>query len=434
MSHLIIEIGKEIGQELTIPETGMKFGRSPANNIVLDDDAVMLFHGRFFFKSDGSLWVTDFGAGEKTRVGGEPIDEHQLKTGDLVSVGHTAFRVINIHKDSVEETPNQPVKAIEVEAIDLGFKHSKNKLERAAETKGPASRLSHRLTLVATAFLTLLVVFLVLFSIQKIMAGNAANGTEKEYLTFKYERVDGNDNNIFRYYLELDLDGNLTLSMKDLDSKRKFDRTVKISSNVIKKLSGQVEKTGFYALEGDQIGKEPGYNLYDLVVQRNGLMKHVKVHNVNKPSDASQKITALLEEFARSQLDIPLSWTRSTEELFELATAAFDVGQKKWEAREVRSANLAEAIVNFQETVKCLVDFEPKPELYLQAEKLLEESEALRDKRYEDYMFAADRAIRLKQWNEARKSLRYLQDLIPTDDKRYDEIRRKLIGVEERLR
>ncbi len=434
MSHLIIEIGKEVGRELTIPEAGMKFGRSPANDIVLDDNAVMLFHGRFFFKSDGSLWVTDFGAGEKTRVGGEPIDEHQLNTGDLVSVGNTAFRVINIHKDLVEEIRTAPVKEIEVETIDLGFKRSKNKLEGAAETKGPASRLSHRLTLVATAFLTLLVVFLLLFSVQKIISGNDANGVEKKYLMLKYERVVGNNNNIFRYHLELDIDGNLTLSMNDLDSKRKFDRTVKISPNVIKTLSGQIEKTGFFALEGNQIGEEPGYNLYDVAILRNGLMKHVKVLNVNKPSDSSRKIAALLEEFARGQLDIPLSWTRSTEELFELAKAAFDVGQKKWEAREVRSANLAEAVVNFQETVNCLVGIEPKPELYLQAEELLEEAVVLRDKRYEDYMFAADRAIRLKQWNEAQRSLRYLQDLIPPDDKRYDEIQRKLIGVEERLR
>lgn len=434
MSHLIIEIGKEVGRELTIPEAGMKFGRSPANDIVLDDNAVMLFHGRFFFKSDGSLWVTDFGAGEKTRVSGEPIDEHQLKTGDLVSVGNTAFRVINIHKDLVEEIRTVPVKEIEVETIDLGFKRSKNKLERAAEIKGPASRLSHRLTLVATAFLTLVVVFLVLFSVQKIISGNDANGVEKKYLALKYERVVGNNNNIFRYHLELDIAGNLTLSMNDLDSKRKFDRTVKISPNVIKTLSGQIEKTGFFALEGNQIGEEPGYNLYDLAILRNGLMKHVKVLNVNKPSDSSQKIAALLEEFARSQLDIPLSWTRSTEELFELAEAAFDVGQKKWEAREVRSANLAEAIVNFQETVNCLVGIEPKPELYLQAEELLEEAVALRDKRYEDYMFSADRAIRLKQWNEAQRSLRYLQDLIPPDDKRYDQVQRKLIGVEQRLR
>lgn len=434
MSHLIIEIGKEVGRELTIPDAGMKFGRSPANDIVLDDNAVMLFHGRFFFKSDGSLWVTDFGAGEKTRVSGEPIDEHQLKTGDLVSVGNTAFRVINIHKDLVEEIRTVPVKEIEVETIDLGFKRSKNKLERAAEIKGPASRLSHRLTLVATAFLTLVVVFLVLFSVQKIISGNDANGVEKKYLALKYERVVGNNNNIFRYHLELDIAGNLTLSMNDLDSKRKFDRTVKISPNVIKTLSGQIEKTGFFALEGNQIGEEPGYNLYDLAILRNGLMKHVKVLNVNKPSDSSQKIAALLEEFARSQLDIPLSWTRSTEELFELAEAAFDVGQKKWEAREVRSANLAEAIVNFQETVNCLVGIEPKPELYLQAEELLEEAVALRDKRYEDYMFSADRAIRLKQWNEAQRSLRYLQDLIPPDDKRYDQVQRKLIGVEQRLR
>ncbi len=79
MSHLIIEQGEAVGTEVSIPMAGMKFGRSPANDLVLKDESVMLFHGRFFFKSDGSLWVTDFGAGEKTTVGGLPIDEHQLK-------------------------------------------------------------------------------------------------------------------------------------------------------------------------------------------------------------------------------------------------------------------------------------------------------------------------------------------------------------------
>ena len=74
MSHLSIEQGKEVGNEITVPTSGMKFGRSPANELVLEDDAAMLFHGRFFFKTDGTLWVTDVGAGEKNTVGGVPVD------------------------------------------------------------------------------------------------------------------------------------------------------------------------------------------------------------------------------------------------------------------------------------------------------------------------------------------------------------------------
>ena len=55
MFHLIIEQGDSIGTEVTVPPSGMKFGRSPANDFVLNDDSVMLFHGRFFFKSDGKF-------------------------------------------------------------------------------------------------------------------------------------------------------------------------------------------------------------------------------------------------------------------------------------------------------------------------------------------------------------------------------------------
>lgn len=436
MSHLIIEIGKHVGTELTIPESGMKFGRSPATDIVLDDDAVMLFHGRFFFKSDGSLWVTDFGAGEKTRVDNEPIDEHQLKVGDLVAVGGTAFRVINVRVDSEQDLLIAPVKEVEAESIDLGFKRSRNRLEKVKEIKAtPSSSLSHRLTLLATAFLTLLVVFLVLFSVKKIIDENSAKDSQKQFLTLAYERVDGTDENIYRYYLELDVKGNLTLAMKDLASNRKYAKTVKVSPDVVLKLSEKIKQAEFFALKGNQVGEERGYDLYNLAIQRNGLLKQVKVLNVNKPSLVVESVIGLLDEFACSQLDIPLGWIRTEAELVQLAEDAFAIGQEQYDARDVRNANLADAIISFNEVVNCLADFNPRRERYLQAEKLLEEAVTLRDQRYEDYMFAADRAIRLKQWTEAQRNLRYLQDLIPDrDDKRYDEIKRKLIKVEERLR
>jgi len=119
MFHLIIEQGNDVGREVTVPSNGIKFGRSPANNLVLDDESVMLFHGRFFFKSDGTLWVTDFGAGEKTVVEGLPVDEYQLKVGELIQIGKTAFRVVNVKPSEQEEVA---VISSGNESIDLGFK------------------------------------------------------------------------------------------------------------------------------------------------------------------------------------------------------------------------------------------------------------------------------------------------------------------------
>jgi|GEM_PF-4702939 len=456
MSHLIIEQGKEVGKEVEVPPAGIKFGRSPANDLVLDDEAVMLFHGRFFFKSDGSLWVTDFGAGEKTRVGGEPIDEHQLKAGDLVEVGTTAFRIINTLKksapapekalvgDSSDDGSNNkepaevtaPEKDETDSEIDLGFKRQK-KTRRSVEKKvehKPGS-LTSRLLQVSVILLVLIVLMVVGPSLLELSKTNVSTIQQEDSLSFTYERVLGTRQNIFRYQLGLDDAGVLSVKIDDLRSNRHQEESKQLSQGVLDQLSIQIESAGFFELSEDSAGvSEDTYNLYDLAIQRNHRFQQIRVLNDTPPPEI-KRTAQIIEDYAVSELSISFTWLKEPEELLQLAESSFALAETRFAERDVRYANLPEAISHYKETILFLETIEPKPPLHFQATRNLDIANEVLDERYNDFLFKADQAIRLKDWQTAAKYLRILAELVPDrSDPRSDKISTKLLNVEQYLR
>ncbi|QBG48012.1 FHA domain-containing protein [Verrucomicrobia bacterium S94] len=447
MSHLIIEQGKEVGREVKVPAAGIKFGRSPANDLVLDDDAVMLFHGRFFFKSDGTLWVTDFGAGEKTTVSGEPVDEHQLKVGDLVEVGHTAFRIINTGR--AEEVPVSAVAGKNEEEcadvpeapeneIDLGFKRHKKTARKKGREKEPPQKgalLTSRLLQVSVILLFLIVLMIVGPSLFELSRTDVPAVEQKESLTFSYERVMGTPRNIFRYHVELDDKGLFSVRIDDLKTNRHQLESKEISDTVIEQLSIGIEAAGFFDVDSDYAGTvENQYDLYKLAVLRNSRFHHITILNWTPPV-AIKRTTQLIEDFAVSELGISFTWMKEPEELMQLAENAFEVGEARYNERDIRYGNLASAIVHLKETMLYLETIEPKPALYHRAAGLLEAAQTEQNVRYEDYLFRSDRAIRLRNWDEAAKYLRILNELIQDrSDPRYEKVSAKLLNVEQHLR
>jgi pSer/pThr/pTyr-binding forkhead associated (FHA) protein len=440
MSHLIIEQGKDVGQEVSVPAAGMKFGRSPANDLVLDDDSAMLFHGRFFFKSDGSLWVTDFGAGEKTMVGGMPIDEYQLKTGDLVEVGATAFRIINTEQDSTagQAAPAAATTQSAPDEIDLGFKGSKKVREPSAvEEKDPGKggSLMHRLMQVLVSLLVLVVLLFVGPELMKIAQDDAPLVEQKQTLAISYERVQADTINIFRYHIEIDEKGNFTINIDDLKNKRHIQKQHQVSDTMMLQLSRSIDDAGFFQIDSDYAGTAQGkYDLYDLTVQRNRRYHHIKVLNRVPPQEIKRTVS-VIEDFALSEVGIPFTFFKENAELMLYAEQAYELGAARFAERDVRHGNLAEAIKNFKEAMVYLETFEPKPALYSQAADGLLRANNDRSKRYEEYMFRADRSIRLREWGVARKHLQILSELVPErEDPRYEKISAKLLNVEQHLR
>ncbi|VGO21493.1 FHA domain-containing protein [Pontiella sulfatireligans] len=455
MSHLIIEQGKGVGAEVSVPSAGMKFGRSPANDLVLEDPAAMLFHGRFFFKSDGSLWVTDFGAGEKTVVGGIPIDEYQLKSGDLVEVGETAFRIINTTQEDavapppappapvpVPEPPPPPAPAAALggEEIDLGFKggrKTRSKPQAAVEATPQQAKgsLMHRLMQVIVILLVLGVLVFIVPQLLEMVEDTPEVVVKKETMALSYERVQADTRNIFRYYLELDEKGNLSMAIDDLKNNRHIQKQKKVEETVMLHLAVSIDDAGFFEVDSDYAGTSQGqYDLYDIAVQRNRRFQQIKVLNREPPAEIKRTVS-VIEDFALSELGISHTFFKDNAKLLELAEEALNLGGARYAERDVRYGNLAEAIRNYSEAMLYLETFEPKPAIYRKASEGLLRANTERNDRYKEHMFSAEQSIRLQEWDAASKQLRILSELIPErNDPRHDTISSKLLNVEQHLR
>jgi hypothetical protein len=400
----------------------------------------MLFHGRFFFKSDGSLWVTDFGAGEKTMVGGVPIDEHPLKVGDLVAVGGTAFRVIgtSLAGQAAAAAAVDPfsTSGLEQDEIDLGFKKEKKSrhIPSKKEHHKPAS-ITSRLLQVAVIVLVLVVLMIVGPSLMEMSKSDVKVVQQEETLTLSYERVQGDTKNIFRYHLELDDKGMFSVKIDDLKTNRHQIESRQISETLLVQLSHSIEAAGFFDVDSDYAGTAADqYDLYDIAVQRNRQFHHIRVLNWTPPA-AIKRTTQVIEDFAISELGISFTWMKEPAELMLLAKAAFELGEARFAERDVRYGNLASSISHFKETMLYLETIEPKPGLYRQASIAYEAAVQEQGIRYEDYMFRADRAIRLKDREEAAKYLRILLELVQDrSDPRYDKISAKLLNIEQHLK
>jgi len=123
------------------------------------------------------------------------------------------------------------------------------------------------------------------------------------------------------------------------------------------------------------------------------------------------------------------------EKLIDLACTASLLGRSLYDQREVKHDNLAKAIRSLHEVEWYLETIEPKPDFYAGTVALRKEAEREMQATADDLMFLAERAIRLKDWNEAALQLRLLCEKIPDRaDSRHQNARKKLLAVERHLK
>ncbi len=433
MSHLIIEQGKEVGKEISVPASGIKFGRSPANDLVLEDEVLMLFQGRFFFKSDGTLWITDFSVGEKSHIGGVPIDEQQLKVGDLVEVGSTAFRVISTRQG--EGAAPAPLPVVKDEKIDLGFKP-------AAKTHRDSPAKSHEkhaspIFRILQVLVIVLILLLVVVGATEVMRSkkSSGNGVRMKGIFFNYEFVHGSGRNIFRYTVDLTPDGVVTLRADDVRS-RQFSKSAQLSAEELATLKRRIENSDFFKVTSDHVGKTSNdqYDLCDIALGCDGQFNHVRVLNREIPADVRQ-LKNTLEDYAFDVLDVSQTLLKDDSELIELSKEAYRVAETFYRERATSYDNLAQCIKHLHESVNFLETIEPKPEPYGKATDLLAKAVVEQSERYKEYMFLVDKAMRISEWEVARRNLQICSQIISDrSDVRNEIISKKTLEVEDKLR
>jgi len=161
-----------------------------------------------------------------------------------------------------------------------------------------------------------------------------------------------------------------------------------------------------------------------------GFIKGATGFLVGATQDGEEK----LEDFGRVELGLR-SLQYSPEKLQEMARDAFLNGKKLYEEREIAYGNLASAIKSFNEAELYLETVDPKPDFYAEILTARKDCQQELEQRFNNEDFLAERAIKLKAWEEAARALRVILDMIPDrDDPRNVESRKKLLEVENRLK
>ena len=431
--HLVVEAGPDKGLTITVPPHGIRVGRSSNNDVVLKDSVMSRFHCRFFFKPEDGLWAEDLGSANQTLLNQAPMHVARLHVGDRLVLGDTTLKVDN---DSLLDVTTR--KLFDTPIADSPA-DDKIEFRRASNGKEPGRKP------LRAALMTLLILLAALGALLWIHkttphARDAATSkptdtARAQTLSISYEKVQADAKNIFRYVLELEAN-ELSIQITDLQNKRQVvgQQRRQVAPEILQSLSDTIEQADFFALKESYQGVATDvWDLIDLTVTINRKTLRVQVLNTQEP-EACKTVREAIEEFGQNELGLA-ALALAPEKLIDLAHTASLLGRSQYDQREVKHDNLAKAIRSLHEVEWYLETIEPKPDFYASAMDLRTEAEREMQATSDDIMFLAERAIRLKDWNEAALQLRLLCEKIPDRaDIRHQNARKKLLAVERHLK
>lgn len=447
--HLVVVGGALDRREIHVPAAGLRIGRSSRNDLCIPDDAMSRFQCRFFFKPGEGFWVSDLGSANGTLVNGKQAHEQRLKLNDEVLAGETLLRVVNAGEDSPAQAaaepaaapaiaPPQPVPAPEpvpqAPALDVPLDLG---LKKVAAQPGSVDGGALRRKLIWVAGAMGVVVVLAWTKPWDRLAA-LRQGPEKPVvvapaerlpvLDVSLERVEGSASNIFRYAL-LIKDNILVVQVDDLATSRHVRREKKVAPELLRDLGRSLESTGFFQLREEYAGLAPGiHDATDLVVTLGANTRRVKVVNHVEPGEFGAA-RAIVEEFGKNELGLA-ALAIDPASLVVKARDALLQGRKMWDEREVRDGNIFKAIRAYKECAWYLETIEPKPDFHAEAVGAMKDCERELQKRYDDLLFMAERAIKLRDWKEAERHLKVICEMIPDpSDDRYRNAEVKLVDV-----
>ncbi len=425
--ELIVENGELAGRRVPVAEGGVRLGRSSSNDICIPDEELSRNHCLFEPFGETGIRVTDLASANGTYVNGTAVGNEsvELHPGDVIGVGTTTLRV----------SGGEAASAAGGIDLGLGTADSVSAAPTAATDSGsPRRRLF---------WWTLVTIFAVL--IYLVLSGRLGNATApienvaetKETVTeFRYEKVDADSSEIFRYYMVYATDGTLKVTIDDVpNANRHIDKRAKLTDEARERLNEILTDPELATLDREYAGpagEPPELKSWRLRVLYTTRGRTVNVENTPEP-EAFRRVREKLETFANNELGL---WALqySHEKLVEMAAASAETARAKWNDREVEYGNIHAAICAYREAIVYLDTVNPKPPEFADYRAELEAAEKELDQRYRDQRFRADQALKMSNWETARQELRVLCELVPDRrDDRYREAAAKLIDVEKRL-
>ena len=429
--EIVIADGACAGRRYTVPDGGLRLGRSSSNDIQLPDEELSRNHCMFELSGEDGIRVIDLASANGTIVNGKEIGSRpmELKAGDVIEVGSTTVNIVG------EVPPVVPGN------VDLGLGGGEIGAETVtmkADPEKKRSPISIVLWIVALLLASAAVYFMMMPPPEmEESAPQEVREIRQVVQEVSYEKVEADSEGIFRYEMTLSPDGVLKVTIDDVPKEnRHLTKSEKLSEQSLKELNEILDFDALRKIDREYAGVEsepPRLESWNLKVVYTSRVRSVSIVNTREP-EAFKAIREKLEAFSKNQLGI---WAiqYSREKLIELAEEANRLGRTKWEDRDVQYGNLFGAVAAFKEAIFYLETVNPKPPCAEEAHSGLERAEAELDKRYRDQRFLADRAINLQRWDVAQKELGILIEMVPErGDDRHREAAAKLIDVEKRMK
>ncbi|MFC1498094.1 FHA domain-containing protein [Verrucomicrobiota bacterium] len=437
--HLIIEEGNDKGKQILVPPEGMRAGRSSKNDLALTDPLLSRHHCRLFFKN-GTLSIIDLGSANETLVNNNAIKEEQLRVGDLITIGDTVLKVLN-NNESLSEGAVVANKPHAVDgSVDLGLS---SQTAEPVKTK-PSGESFKIMPIIIIAGIAILLVTAVAFwkwkekanaeSPNKPIATNIIEAEPLETLKLDYEKVTADTKNIFRYKLLITENRTISIQTDDLNTGKQIVKKGKIEDDeVLRDLIRSIKNSSFFSLDDSYVGIAANIlDTWDISITIGKDTHRVMVSNRVEP-ELFKSLRKDIEAFAADELHVPAQ-QYSPEKLIGMAKESRLLGKKYHDESSIDPSNLGHAIKNFAVAEWYLETIEPKPDFYDEILKEMSICKEELNKKYEGHIFRAERAMKLKEWNEAAQELRTILDMIlDRADPRYQKARKKLLNVEAHM-
>ena len=431
---IVVISGTLKGTEYYIQPGGVRLGRSSLCEIHIPDENLSRNHCLFETYGESGLNVTDLASINGTFVNGDIIDAdpHSLSNGDIIEVGSVVLEVV---------LPTE-------REVDLGLGSAEASSSSNAHGGEDGQARSARRSILILGASVLCVGLIVYFFGQKFINNTITSTSsavaiapvEEQTPVVRevfYEKVEADQKRIFRYEMTFSADNVLTVSIDDVpDENRHPVKNNLLGSEAVEELNEILSWKNLKDLDPEYIGvtpDPPALASWSLKVVYSTCVKNIRVVNVHEP-EAFRAVRERLEAFTMSELGVwAIQYPRS--KLLEMAEKSYELGNSKWFDREVEYGNLSEAVAAYKETLFYLETIDPKPPLAAKAREGMEKANALLSERCKEQRFLADRAINLARWNEAKRELMILLEMVPDRrDDRHRDAKAKLLTVENQIK
>jgi len=110
MAHLGLIVDDVIVNKFSLEDGVLTIGRSPDNDVQIEDQSVSSFHAQVlkeddpYLDSEARYILEDLQSTNSTKVNGSKIEKYTLINGDLIEIGYTKFRFVDKTQTTLDRT------------------------------------------------------------------------------------------------------------------------------------------------------------------------------------------------------------------------------------------------------------------------------------------------------------------------------------------